>query len=93
MWDVETGKCLFQARSQAQHLFSVACDRDGRRIVTGGKKHIEVWDAGTGESAYTFAAHDSSVYVVAFAPDGRQLFSAGGDGTVKLWKVLPSRTP
>ena len=60
---------------------------DGRRVVTGGTEGaIVVWDAVTGRETITLEGHKQAVLAV--ATPGLELYSAGIDGTVKLWEGL-----
>ena len=34
---------------------------------------------------YTLSGHEAPVYQVRYGPDGRKVFSASGDGTVRIW--------
>jgi WD40 repeat protein len=61
---------------------------DGRRVVTGGTDGaIVVWDAVTGRETITLEGHKQAVLALVATP-GLELYSAGIDGTVKLWEGL-----
>ena len=63
---------------------SVAFDREGRRIVSGGDSTVRVWDAASGAELACLRGHDGWVMSVAFDREGRRIVS-GGDSTVRVW--------
>jgi WD40 repeat protein len=48
-------------------------------------RRILVWDIGTGVQDATLAGHDGAVYGLAVHRD--RLFSASGDGTIRVWAL------
>ena len=56
-------------------------------ITAGPQGPIVVWDAVTGLETITLEGHKKGVVVLVAAP-GLRIYSAGLDGTVKLWEGL-----
>jgi WD40 repeat protein len=67
-------------------VWSVAFDREGRRIVSGSSDHtVRVWDAASGTELACLRGHDNTVESVAFDREGRRIVSGSSDHTVRLW--------
>ncbi|QZH66283.1 WD40 repeat domain-containing protein [Mycolicibacterium farcinogenes] len=65
---------------------SVAFNRDGSRVVSGGEdKTVRVW--GVDGRLVAQMVHDDKVTSVAFSPDGSRVVSGGEDKTVRVWGV------
>lgn len=74
---------------------SIALDRDGGRLLTGGGYQdpvVRLWDPRTGAQVWEAPrTHEHLVSVVRFAPDDRHALSASFDGTMVLWDVEARR--
>lgn len=61
---------------------------DGNRFATGGTAGgVALWEAGKTEPVRKFTSHRGACSAVCFSADGQWLYSAGGDGTVRLHHV------
>jgi WD40 repeat protein/tRNA A-37 threonylcarbamoyl transferase component Bud32 len=66
----------------------VVFSRDSRRVITGGDEGpLVIWDPTTGRETLQLDGHRQPVMALAAAP-GLQIYSAGLDGTVRLWEGL-----
>lgn len=88
-------------------LYQVAFSPDGRLLAaTGSDNLIRIWQVEqayhTGQERYPepllFFGHDGAagtfralVWKAIFSPDGRLLFSAGGDGTIRIWEAASAK--
>jgi WD40 repeat protein len=89
VWDLGTGKELFQLKG---HTSAVACldwSRDGKQILTGGvDRSIRLWESSNGKLLRTIEnAHPSHVHAVLFTPDGKKAVSCGMDRSVVVWDL------
>jgi WD40 repeat protein/DNA-binding SARP family transcriptional activator len=70
---------------------TLAFDREGKRILTAGNdRRAIVWDARTGAQLLELRHPGDDGFndtVAAWSPDGTMVATAGGGGTVVLWRV------
>ena len=91
VWDVETGKEVFDLAGVSDNVFNVAFSPDGKRLIAAsgtlaGRTPVEVkiWDMDSGLVAFTLRGFDRPVHGVAFSPDGKRIATVGG-GTLKIF--------
>src|SRR4051794_40566838 len=69
-----------------QAILSVAVNRDGERVVTGGTDGTaKVWSASHGDKLLDLGAHVDGVKSVAFDPAGERIITAGLDYVARVW--------
>ncbi len=86
-WDPATGKAIGKPRSSATPVVALALSPGGKLLVAGNDGGaLLLADGPSGDVRRTVAAHEQGVVALAFGPGGQQLFSLGGDGTIKVWQ-------
>ncbi len=53
---------------------------------------LRIWDAQRGESVNVLYGHQGGIYDIAFSPDGTTLFSASGDGSIRMWDIITQKS-
>jgi RNA polymerase sigma factor (sigma-70 family) len=95
LWDVESGKDLFELKGDGGPIWGVAYAPDGKLVVTGGTDgNARLWDPTTGREIDQLKSGAPVVTALTFSPDGKLLAVGGGDpgdaeeaGILKVWDV------
>jgi WD40 repeat protein len=81
IWSAKTG---IQKSTHSHDLSSVAWNKDGSKLATGGwDKAVRIWtvgSAGTFKCEWTLSGHNDPVRSVCFSPCGTKIVSGGGCG-------------
>ena len=88
LWDVESGKRLQEAQSDAEELYTVCWSPDGKLLASGGLKgSLTIWSDGLKPLKQLKPPVDW-ISTVRFTPDGSQLLAPGGksEGWRKVWR-------
>jgi len=84
VWDYRSGERL--SAINVAHVWSSGLSPDGSLVVTTSGQEIALWSSSTGLRVRTYSGHKGLALDAAFSPDGRRLFSASGDGSVRVWE-------
>ncbi len=90
IWDARTGRHLTSFRNYKRSVYNMKFSPDGRTLLTGGDELL-LWDVAQGTVRRNFSGHQDTIYAVGFLAGGKQIFSAGYDGTMRLWSVDTGR--
>jgi WD40 repeat protein len=73
LWDMATGRLLFDLRGHGRQIRSIVFSPDGRRVVTAGDdQFVRIWDAESGVELQRFK-EVCPVQCVAYTPDSAAL--------------------
>jgi hypothetical protein len=90
LWEVATGRHLYQSPTQRGWGGSIAFSPDGRCLAWRGSyldKTIHLWNCQTRTEAGLLIGQTGVILAIAFSPDGRTLLSADENGRVHLWEI------
>ena len=97
LWNVETGKVMFQLGDSEEETKAVAFSPDGKRIASGnGANTICLWDAQTGKLIHRWkeGSPDNHAFTsFVFAPDGKKLATTGSELRVLDLNTKKELTP
>ncbi|MDJ0975429.1 MAG: serine/threonine-protein kinase [Planctomycetota bacterium] len=91
IWDLQAQTFLRWIEGEDDRIFALAFSPDGRRLLTGGNG-IRVYDVERGLLLERWDGHTGAVSSLSFDASGSRLYSAGFDGSVRLWR-LEARGP
>jgi WD40 repeat protein len=92
VWDVLSGKKLFDLTGQPEFPWSIAFSPDGKQIATVNTLdgNVRLWDADTGTAQMTLYKYTSwPISFIAYRPDGLILATQGAGGLIRF---IPTRT-
>jgi WD40 repeat protein len=98
IWDVDSGKELWNLAGHQFPVLNVAFSRDGSRLasVSGilapdlipGDGEIKIWDVQNGLEIRTIRGQSGSFLSVAWSADGNQVITGDVYGTLKYWDAV-----
>ncbi len=89
VWDVASGKELFQGKGHLAFVSHLAFSPDGKLLASGGGRDLKVilWDLAAGRPRWEYqgpSVGSVGVPALAFSPDGSTVLAAGWDGGLRL---------
>ena len=74
--------------NHADWVMALGWSPDGKFLVSASRdKTAKIIEAKSGAVISTYSGHHAEVFGVAFRADGQQVFSAGRDGKIHIWKA------
>jgi len=94
VWDAETGAAIFTLVGHTgEWIEAVQFSPDGKRILSAGggptTGELKLWDAETGQEAIAMKDVPWWTRGAGFSADGRNVFAAGQDGRLRIYKTTP----
>jgi WD40 repeat protein len=90
VWEVQTGKELFQLDGHSGGIFALAWSRDGKWIASSSfDRTVRIWNAKTLAEHRKLTVSQEGCEGVAFTPDARQVLAASAASAlnVSVWDV------
>jgi WD40 repeat protein len=84
--DIETGKSVQCLVGHTGTIYSAAMLSDEYALTGSNDCTLRIWNIRTGQGQ-VIGEHRYGIKAVAFSQDGRCAFSAGLDGTIKVWAL------
>jgi WD40 repeat protein len=92
VWDVKTGKRLFEVGKEYDAVLAADLSPDRSLVALGGpSKILRVYGTGDGELVYESKKHTEWVTAVEFSPDGVLLASGDRNGGLVVWEANTGR--
>jgi sugar lactone lactonase YvrE len=97
LWDVETGKPLWQAKVPLVSFPTLAFSADGKAVAATGysdresdlnnpEKCVHLYATAQGKKIAQFGKGAGYFRTVALSPDGRTVVAGGDDGRIHIWE-------
>ena len=86
-WRVEDGMEVGAPMDAGSIVFNTAVSRDGRWIVSGTVRSVQVWSVESGKKVTVIKGHSNWVQAVDVSPDSTRIVSGSGDRTACVWSL------
>ena len=86
-WRVEDGMEVGAPMDMGRDVFNIAVSRDGKWIVSGTQRSVQVWSAESGKKVSEIRGHSGSVHAVDVSPDSTKIASGSSDKTARVWSL------
>ena len=87
VWDATTGKFSSESKFSAESVQAIEFAPNGVLLAIGVGSEVWIWDIETGQVKQKLIGHVGDIVDLAFDREGTRIFSAGSDGTLRLWTL------
>ncbi len=87
IYDVESGRVVFEPDGHAERVRAVAFSPDGRWFASGSRETLKVWDLREKKLAATLIDYDPITPWLRFSTDGKWLAAAGIGDALVMWNT------
>jgi WD40 repeat protein len=88
VYDVKTGKRLFEVGDELDVVLAADISPDHQRVALGGPQRIvRVFNVADGAQQYELRKHTDWILAAEFSPDGQYLATADRSGGVRVWEA------
>jgi WD40 repeat protein len=94
LWDVKTGKKVFETTESVFSIYTLEFSPDGKFIAIGNSFEpiVQIWNISTGKKITTIKGHKidgAAVSCMSFSPDGKMLAISTSitNGTIEIWDI------
>jgi len=92
VWNVQTGKSLYQTNQLVEFNNASFFSPDGKKIVTPMRDGtVKVREAATGNILFSLTAHTAVTNTARFSPDGKKILTGSMDNSCMLWDAITGK--
>ena len=91
-WEAESGLVTSVLRGHVNPVVALVYAADDRLVSAAADRSLRLWNPGEA-GLRLVGRHDDAVTQVAFGPSGATLYSSGGDGTIREWRLAKPGVP
>lgn len=88
LWQAHTGQCLKSLQHNESQVNCLEISPDsGQYLAAGGYQRIRMFDVNNSTPVVNYEGVSKNVMDVGFQKEGKWMYTAGEDGTAKLWDI------
>ena len=92
MYDVKTGKRVFEVGDELDVVLAADINEDHTRIALGGPgRVVRIYSTADGSLVHEIRKHTEWIYALEFSPDGVLLATADRNGGMFVWEAETAR--
>mmetsp|Transcript_29857 Transcript_29857/g.77064 ORF Transcript_29857/g.77064 Transcript_29857/m.77064 type:complete len:325 (-) Transcript_29857:277-1251(-) len=93
LWEAPSGVCYQSYQFQDSHINKLAVTSDKKMLAAAGCPNIKLFEVNSTAPAgfASYEGHKSNVVTVGFWRDEKRMYSAGEDGSAKVWDLRATK--